>query len=246
MRLLVSVANAEEAAAARDGGADFIDAKDPSNGALGAVSLRTLGAIHAVVDGARPVTAALGDAIDEEAIERLARDYAVAGCAFVKVGFAGTTSAARVAALIAGALRGAHHVNPGRCGVVAVAYADAGPEVSLSPTALVDVAARVGAIGVLLDTANKSGPGLSGLMSTRDLSAWVAHARKADLRVALAGRLTLNDLSWAGECGADIAGVRGAACENGRTGRVTSARVQRLRAQVVASARLAARHVDQR
>ena len=49
MKLLVSVADAEEAVAARDGGADLIDAKDPSSGALGAVSLPTLSEIHAAV-----------------------------------------------------------------------------------------------------------------------------------------------------------------------------------------------------
>jgi uncharacterized protein (UPF0264 family) len=230
MRLLVSVANAEEAAAARDGGADLVDAKDPSSGALGAVSLPTLSEIHAAVVGARPLTAALGYAENEDAIEHLAREYAATGCAFVKVGFAGTPSAARAAALIAGAVRGAHQGHPGRCGVVAVAYADAELDASLSPAALLDVAARAGAAGILLDTANKRGPGLSELMNTRALSAWVARAHKVGLLVALAGRLTLNDLPWVADCGADIAGVRSAACNAGRTGRVVMDKVKRLRA----------------
>ena len=42
MQLLVSVSNPTEARRAVDGGADVIDAKDPLNGALGAVSLDTL------------------------------------------------------------------------------------------------------------------------------------------------------------------------------------------------------------
>src|SRR6185312_12126683 len=37
VRLLISVANADEARAALDGGADIIDAKDPGAGALGSV-----------------------------------------------------------------------------------------------------------------------------------------------------------------------------------------------------------------
>ncbi len=65
MRLLVSVKNAEEAMAALAGGADLIDAKDPAAGALGAVSLDVLRDIHSTVAGLRPVSAALGDAIDE-------------------------------------------------------------------------------------------------------------------------------------------------------------------------------------
>ncbi|MBM3821162.1 MAG: hypothetical protein FJW14_19395, partial [Acidimicrobiia bacterium] len=61
MRLLVSVADAIDAAAALDGGADIIDAKDPRAGALGAVPLTVFREIHARVGGMRPVSAALGD-----------------------------------------------------------------------------------------------------------------------------------------------------------------------------------------
>jgi uncharacterized protein (UPF0264 family) len=242
MKLLVSVANAEEAAAARDGGADLIDAKDPWSGALGAVSLPTLSEIHAAVGGARPLTAALGDAEDEDAIECMAHGYAAMGCALVKVGFAGVTKAARAERLTAAAVRGARSGSRGRCGVVAVGYADCAT--SLSPSLLIDVAARGEAAGVLLDTANKNGPRLRQLLDDRDAFKWVEWARDADLLVALAGRLRLEDLSWVADCGADIAGVRGAACENGRTGRVTAARVQRLLAQVAASEHPGARRVD--
>ena len=79
MRLLISVANAAEASAALAGGADIIDAKDPLAGALGAVSVEVLREIHAAVAGARPVTAALGEASREAAIERAAAAFAEAG-----------------------------------------------------------------------------------------------------------------------------------------------------------------------
>ncbi len=76
MRVLVSVSDANEARAALDAGADIIDAKDPGAGALGAVSTGTLRAIHAVVNGARPVSVALGDAIDEREVEDASREAA--------------------------------------------------------------------------------------------------------------------------------------------------------------------------
>src|ERR1700693_1567851 len=97
MQLLVSVASAAEASAALAGGADVIDAKDPHAGALGAVSMKVLREIHAAVAGARLVTAALGDAADEAAIERAGCAFATAGAALVKIGFAGIVSARRVA-----------------------------------------------------------------------------------------------------------------------------------------------------
>src|ERR1700681_4847230 len=105
MRLLVSVADATEATAALAGGADVIDAKDPHVGALGAVPVDVMRRIHAAIAGARPVSAALGDATDEAAIKRDARAFVAAGALFVKVGFAGIADAARAAALTAAAVR---------------------------------------------------------------------------------------------------------------------------------------------
>ena len=229
MRLLVSVVNHDEAAAALAGGADIIDAKDPAGGPLGAVSIAVLRQISATVNEARPVTAALGDAADEGAIEREAREYAGAGAILVKVGLAGVAGVDRATVLLAAAVRGAAAGSAGRCGVVAVAYVDAHRVASPAPAIVTEVAARVGATGVLLDTADKDGPGLRHLLSPGALAAWVAQAHEARLLVALAGRLRAEDFGFVRDTGADIAGVRGAACVGGRTGRVTAEQVRGLR-----------------
>jgi uncharacterized protein (UPF0264 family) len=227
VQLLVSVANEAEAVAAMAGGADLIDAKDPLAGPLGPVSLEALRAIHGRVGGALPVTAALGDASDEASVEAVARAFASAGATFVKLGFAGNRSGARAAASLAAAVLGTKAQN-GRCGVVAVAYADADKADAPSPTAVVAAAWRAGAAGVLLDTADKRGPGLCTLFTPSDLAAWVKDARDAGLLVALAGRLTAEDIPCVRDTGADIVGVRGAACAGGRTGHIASAQVKML------------------
>ncbi len=173
MRLLVSVANAADASAALAGGADVIDAKNPLAGALGPVSADVLREIHATVAGARLVTAAIGDASDETEIERAAGTFAAAGAALVKVGFAGITNASRIET--------AHQGGRARRPEL--------PPVSSrwrTPTrdpvgAFVDVAARAGAMGVLLDTADKSGPGLRGLMTPTALARWVAEAHEGGI-----------------------------------------------------------------
>jgi uncharacterized protein (UPF0264 family) len=67
-------------------------------------------------------------------------------------------------------------------------------------------------------------------MSVEALATWVDEARSAGLLVALAGRLTLDALPTLRPLGADVVGVRGAACEGGRGGRVSQARVRALRA----------------
>ena len=68
------------------------------------------------------------------------------------------------------------------------------------------------------------------LVTRRVLDAWVSEARDAGLIVALAGQLTADDLPFARDAGAEIAGVRGAACDGGRTGRVSADKVRMLRA----------------
>jgi len=74
MRLLVSVAHADEVEAALAGGADIVDAKDPLRGALGAVSPSVLGAIARALGGRRPLSVALGDASESASLDgRVAR-----------------------------------------------------------------------------------------------------------------------------------------------------------------------------
>src|SRR2546427_8160121 len=70
MQLLVSVADASEGRAALLGGADVIDAKDPREGALGAVRPEVLGELRAAVGAGRPLSAALGDAGPPVLVER--------------------------------------------------------------------------------------------------------------------------------------------------------------------------------
>ena len=228
MQLLVSVADATEARNAVAGGADLIDAKNPLEGALGAVSLPALRQIHIAVAGCRVVSAALGDADDEETIERATREYAATGVGFVKIGFSGLSNASRVARLITAAVRGVRATDRQDCGVVAVAYADTGGTTSVDRTVLLGAAADAGAVGVLIDTERKEGPGLLGLLSPETLAAWTTMAHNQGLTAALAGKITADDLPVISETGADIVGVRGAACDGTRTSRVLEARVRAL------------------
>lgn len=161
----------------------------------------------------QPTSVALGDLSDAETIEREAAAFRAAGASFVKIEHEG----------IDAALRGA----PG-C-VVAVAYADAARVGRTLPHAVLDAAARAGVTGILLDTADKTGPALHELFTAAALTEWVGAAHAAGLRAAVAGRLRATDLGMVRDAGADIAGVRSAACEGGRTGRVSIERVRRLR-----------------
>src|SRR5947207_2483825 len=225
MQLRISVAGPAEARAALLGGADVIDAKDPRRGALGPVSLQRLAAIRAAVAGARPLSAAVGDATSEEAVAGAVAAALSVGVAFVKPGLAGVASEARAGRLAAAARRAVEAAMVTR--LVLVAYADWRSAASLPPARVVAVAAGTGAAGVLLDTATKGVP-LFGVESPAAVAAWVAAAHAAGLFAALAGGLSGPDLARARSLGADVVGVRGAACVGGRTGRVSRARVAAL------------------
>jgi (5-formylfuran-3-yl)methyl phosphate synthase len=226
MRLLVSVASALETAAALEGAADFIDAKNPFTGAIAPVAPDVLREIRTRVAGARPITAALGDACDEESIARTAREYADAGAELVKVGLAGTTNARHAVDLISAAARGAA---AGGASVVVVAYADFERASCLAPAVLTQAAANAGGKGLLIDTFDKRGLALPRIIDRLNLTQIVATAHRAGLFVALAGKLTVQDLPLVHTSGADIVGFRGAACEGGRIGRVCAERVRAIR-----------------
>ena len=228
MQLLVSVTGADEAMDALRGGAEIIDAKDPSAGALGAVDPETFSAIRAAVGLDVVLSAALGDARSASDVECAAEEMAARGATFVKIGFAHVADVARVAELIERAVRGCERGSR-TSGVVAVAYADAARVGAVDARPLVSIAEDYGARGVLVDTADKAGPGLTALWSTVQLADWVAEVRALGLVGAVAGKLTADDVSAVRFSGADIVGVRGAACVGGRMGRVSEERVRDLR-----------------
>lgn len=242
MQLLVSVSNAAEARAAAEGGADIIDAKDPFAGALGAVRPDTMSRIRRAVDPSRLVTAALGDAeinagsptaleTSYEGMEQLARELVARGAQLVKVGFAGGSDPKRVGEIVARLARACASVDDASR-VIAVTYADGLVGQHIDGRRLLSIAAGSGARGVLVDTADKRGPALLDLWSISVLEAWVSEAHSYGLTAAVAGKLRLGDMRAVAETGADIAGVRGAACVGGRVGRVSSARVRALAVRV--------------
>src|SRR2546428_1457557 len=188
MQLLVSVADASEAHAALLGGADVIDAKDPRQGALGAVRQVVLGTICTAVGAGRPVSAALGAEGPATLSERRARATARRGAACVKVGFRAAPTVSQARRRAEAARRGAGEREGEGTRVVLVAYADWARAHSLAPEPLVALAADTGAAGVLLDTAFKQA-GLFALLDTQTVRAWGAGAPHAGPFARLPGQL---------------------------------------------------------
>jgi uncharacterized protein (UPF0264 family) len=222
MKLLVSVVDADEARAAAAAGADIVDVKNPAEGSLGAPSPAVIAAVCAAVG--QPVSAAIGDMPNLPGTAALAAAGAAnSGATFVKVGLWGVSTEDDAVALLS-AVRAAV---PDAV-VVAAAYADARrvPHAPLAPELLPRVARAAGVEVCLLDTAIKDGRGLLEWLSPEP---FVAEAHDLGLEVALAGALRAEDLPVIENTGADIAGVRSAACVGGRSGSLDGALVGAMR-----------------
>ena len=219
MQLLVSVRDAAEARRALAAGADILDAKDPALGALAPVSPDSLADIAALATAGVRWSAALGEPTDAAALAALLAERAdalVRQPAFLKF----VPPPARTGALLAMVACARAAAPTAR--IIVAGYAD-----RLGGTALPDLArgARsAGGDGVLVDTATK-GTTLFAHASAEQLEAFAAVAHELGLLVAFAGGLGLDDFGRAARLGADVVGVRGAACDGGRMGRLSEQRV---------------------
>jgi uncharacterized protein (UPF0264 family) len=225
MRLLVSVVDAGEARVAASAGADVIDVKDPSLGALGEAAPSVVRAVREATPPHLPVSAALGDGpFVPAAAATLAGDAAASGAAFVKLGLRETSLAGAAASLRAIRAR-----LPDGVHLVVAGFADFARAGAPHPLELPELAAAVGAQGCLLDTAVKDGRGLFHWLSDTELTAFVEACRARGLLSALAGSLRGVDVAHLVPIGPDLVGVRGAACVGDRVGgRVDAERVRAL------------------
>jgi uncharacterized protein (UPF0264 family) len=239
VRLLVSVRSAAEAESALAGGADVIDAKEPALGPLGAVAPDVLAALDRAVPSSVSLSVALGDMAERDEAARLVAELPLRrreAPVYAKLALP-YRDEARWAAVLA-ATCDAAAIHPASPRIIAAAYADLCTPSQLLRVINVAVASRVA--GVLLDTAKKDGHSLLDWLSTDLLREWADTARAAGLLSGLAGSLSASQLPMLAAAGADVIGVRGAACDGGRNGRIDAGRVAVLRQELARSARLEA------
>jgi (5-formylfuran-3-yl)methyl phosphate synthase len=239
MRLLVSVRSGSEVRPALAGGADIIDAKEPSRGSLGAVRPEVLGEIAGLVPSDIPLSVALGDLTAPEIAGAVASVDGIVGARtelYVKLGLAGASDprdAERRAMAATAATRRTR--NPVL--LVLVAYADHRAAESPPPDVVTQVAIETGADAILLDTHAKDGRDLFHYVGEAGLRAWVERTKDEMLIVAVAGSLTESHIHRIARMPADVVGVRGAACGGTRSGTVLEGSVRALKRVLVDAAR---------
>ncbi|MEE8538128.1 MAG: (5-formylfuran-3-yl)methyl phosphate synthase [Acidobacteriota bacterium] len=227
VRLLVSVTNGHEGAEAIAGGADIIDAKDPSKGALGAVGPDAWAEIRRACPKETPTSVALGDLGGHPPIVPL-MGAGVEPPTYIKVGLAGIPGPSLALSALRAFVAGGSEPS---AGLIVSAYADHDRANSPPPETLPELALTVGASGCLLDTYLKDGSCLLDWIDAAHLRCFVNDCRSRDLLCALAGSLKADHLPQVAALAPDFIGVRGAACNGDRVGgRVTRARVSALAA----------------
>ena len=220
-QLLVSVRDVAEARASIEGGADFVDIKEPSRGSLGPASAEVVNLIVRQFAGRTRLSAACGELLDTS----FQRQLLPTELEFAKFGMSRCGEVSNWRDILHAAWRRI----PATVTPVAVAYADWHACGAPPPEAIVHEAAVGGCRYVLFDTFDKRQGDLLHWGSVQPVEQWLHLARDNKLGIVIAGSLRASTLPLTLPWEPDVVAVRGAACRGGRTGGVCRDRVRRLR-----------------
>lgn len=227
-RLLVSVRSVDETEAALEGGADWIDLKEPLAGPLGAVEAKVARQVVHRVAGSRPISAALGELIDwPDSPARSLLD--IEGIAVVKLGLAGCRDLENWKSLWQAAEKMAR--DSGKT-LVAVAYADSRQARSPKPQEVIACVQATQGRYLLIDTFEKHTGSVLEHLSSGELQEILDLAKSASLQSVVAGSLAPGTLAQLPSEGIDLVAVRGAVCDGERTETICQKRVANFRKAV--------------
>lgn len=204
IQLLASVKDENEAWLAMEAGADIIDLKNPSEGALGALPCPAVREIAGMVNGQKMLSATIGDLPMEPALlVDAVRNMADTGVNIVKIGFFPSDDMAGcINALTPLARKGTK--------LVAVFFAD----MELPGPGLFFQLGKAGFYGVMLDTADKNGKHLLDHLSDVEIGQFLQDTKMHQLKSGLAGSLDASHIPVILPFAPDYLGFRTALCAN--------------------------------
>ncbi|MEM2848793.1 MAG: (5-formylfuran-3-yl)methyl phosphate synthase [Candidatus Bathyarchaeia archaeon] len=214
MKLLVSIVDEEEAFNAFQGGCDILDVKNPREGSLGAKHPSFIRCVVEKFKGKVEISATIGDLPNLPGTASLAALGAASlGVDYVNAGLLGVddfNSALNLTSWIVKAVK-EEYVN---VKVIACCYADYKLVGSLNPIYLPNVAYEGGADGILIDVKTKNRGKVFDYLNIEQLAQIYSKAKKYGLTTALAGGLSLEDISKAVKLEVDVLGVRRGVCDS--------------------------------
>lgn len=230
MKLLISPKNKTEAIEAIAGGANIIDVKNPNEGPLGASFPWIIKQIRQITPKDTEVSCTLGEAPHLPGSMALASlGAATTGVNYIKAGLSGLKTAKEAVYLMQNVIKAAKEYDSS-IKVVISGYADAARIDTVDPLCVPKIAYETQADIAMLDTAIKDGKGLFTFLTNPQLQRFVELAHSFGLKAALAGSLQKTNLYAVHKLGADVVGLRGAACtSNDRiNGYITREKVREL------------------
>ncbi len=212
-QLLISVTSVKEAQIALQCGADFIDLKDPKQGALGALPLEVVTDIVTFIGGKdlpekKVISATVGDlAMEPALLQQQVLTLSKTKVDIVKIGFFGELNA------------GAINYQPcldalrpiAESGVMLIAVLFVEYEYAED---LVSAIKGAGFYGVMLDTAEKNGTTFLNYFSVDEIKSVAKSVQSQGLLFGLAGSLNLQHIGVIKEIAPDYMGFRGGVCAN--------------------------------
>jgi (5-formylfuran-3-yl)methyl phosphate synthase len=215
--------NIKEAQEAIAGGADIIDVKNPAEGALGANYPWVIRQIKQITPNNLQVSCTLGEVGNfPGSVSLAAYGAASLGVDYIKVGLYGIKTAEEAVFLLQNVNRATKECNP-KIKVAVAGYADSEKIGTIDPLLIPEIAHKSQIDVAMIDTSIKDGKNLFDHLTVEQLKKFVDLSHGFGLEAAFAGSLRKQDLAKVYGLGADIAGLRGAACINSNrvTGQIT-------------------------
>jgi len=207
-QLLISVTSIEEAQIALENGADIIDLKEPSAGALGALPVERIQLIVSYVKSRKDLStkltsATIGDLpMQPELLLAQVAKLSTTGVDIIKIGFFATDDYQPcLDALKPLAQTGTR--------LIAVLFAE-----TTYPKDLITAIKHAGFIGVMLDTEIKNGLTLLDYYSVEKRSEFAKNVFKLAMQLGLAGSLKLQHVDLVRDTNPSYIGFRGGVCNS--------------------------------
>jgi len=205
-KLLISVTSVEEARVALANGADIIDLKDPTHGALGALPIDRIAEVVRYVNGESITSATIGDLpLQPDVIMQQVERLLTSKVDIVKIGFFAEPHL-RLAdyehclyELKTLAVNGVK--------LIAVLFAE-----HSYPDDLLKLIKNAGFYGVMLDTAKKNGATFFDYYSSDSITVLAQTLQDYDLMFGLAGSLKLEHVVSIKKINPNYVGFRGGIC----------------------------------
>jgi len=200
---LASIQSLQEAQTILNTLPDILDLKDPSKGALGALSIDNVAEIVRFIDKRCLVSATIGDLpMDAKLINQAILAMATTSVDYIKIGLFPDANLAKCINELASTTQ---QINTP---IIAVLFADQHYD-----SEYLHLLSLSGFKGVMVDTAIKDGKSLRNHWSLSQLKDFISTAQQYNLLCGLAGALRQDDIPTLKLLGADYLGFRSALCQ---------------------------------